>query len=394
MSFIDAIVVVLLLGAAWSGFRRGFIATTISLIGGLGGAIVAIRLAPLAMQRVDDSAAKVAIGICCIVVGVGIGEVAGSTVGRILSEKVTYTPGRAVDRGLGLVGHTLAVMIIIWLVAIPVASVPYPWLASAVRSSAIITGVNKVMPDSVRHLSDRMRELFDDSGFPAILDPLATTPDAQVDPPDQSILSDPQVRAARSSVLKIEGSAPGCSRRIEGSGWVIGPGRLMTNAHVVAGTSSVVVLQGTKELTATVVLYNPQVDLAVLVVPGMTAKPLDLQTAAQDTGASAVALGYPLDGPYTATAARVREDFSLRGPDIYNATTVTRQVYSLRAVIRAGNSGGPLLDDAGQVVGVIFGASIDKPDVGFALTASQVQPTLQAGLVDSSPAETGSCTAD
>ncbi len=179
MSFVDAVVVVLLLGAAWSGFRRGFIASTISLVGALAGAIVAIRLAPLAMQHVGDNAAKVAIGICCVVVGVGVGELAGNTLGRALSDRVTYQPGRVIDHGVGLVGHTLAVLVIIWMVAVPIASVPYPWLASAVRSSAIITGVNKVMPDSMRHLSDGMRELFDNSGFPAILDPLATTPDTR-----------------------------------------------------------------------------------------------------------------------------------------------------------------------------------------------------------------------
>ena len=187
MNFVDALVIVLLLAAAWSGFRRGLINSSIALVGAVGGAIIGVRVAPLLMDHVQDSAAKVAVGIAVVIVGVGIGEIAGATVGRALSERLTWRPARTLDRGLGLIGNTIAVLIVTWMIAIPLASTPYPWMASAMRSSSVLGAVDEVMPDSVRDVSTRMRQLFDDSGFPAILDPLTPTPDVQVSAPDPTL---------------------------------------------------------------------------------------------------------------------------------------------------------------------------------------------------------------
>lgn len=394
MSWVDAVVVALLLGAAWSGFRRGLISSTVSLIGAIGGAVLAIQLAPLVMAKVDQAAAKIAIGIAFVILGVGIGEIAGSTVGRAISERITWVPARAVDRGLGMVGHTIAVAVITWMVAVPLASAPYPGLASSIRSSGVLQTVDQVMPSGLRDVSDRMRELFDESGFPAILDPLAQAPDSEVSAPDQAAGQTAAVRTAGRSVLKVRGRAESCSRTIEGSGFVFAPGKLLTNAHVVAGTSLVTVEQDGAALPATVVVYDPERDLAVLDVPGLTRPALSFAPAPVGSGVSAAAAGYPLDGPFTLSAARVRGEITLRGPDIYNASTVTRDVYSLRVVIRAGNSGGPLLGTDGAVLGVVFGAAIDKPDVGFALTAKEAAPVVAAGRIDATPAGTGACAAD
>ncbi|GGM05405.1 MarP family serine protease [Nakamurella endophytica] len=393
MTWVDAVVVALLLGAAWSGLRRGFISSTVSLVGAVGGAVVAIRLAPLAMDRVDDAAAKVAVGIACVILGVGVGEWAGTVVGRALADRITWRPAQALDRGLGLVGHTVAVTVVVWLVAVPLASITqFPWLASSVRSSAVLQRIDAVMPDGATAISDRMRALFDQSGFPAILDPLAPTPDTAVAAPDPADAATAGVRAAGRSVLKVRGQAPSCQRGIEGSGFVIGPERLMTNAHVVAGTTTVGVEQGGRLLPATVVVYDPERDVAVLDVPGLRGDGLRWDTALADTGIPAVAAGYPLDGPYTVSPGRVQSELTLRGPDIYQASTVSRQVYTLRIKIRSGNSGGPLLGTDGRVLGVVFGASIDKPDVGFALTATEVAPVLAEGLAAPDTAVgTGAC---
>jgi len=391
---VDASIVVLLLGAAWSGFRRGLISATIALIGAVGGAVVGIRAAPLVMHYVSDGAAKVALGICCVVVGVGIGEIAGATVGRALAERLTWRPARAVDQGLGLVGHTVAVLVVTWLIAVPLASAPFPWLASAVRSSTVLAAVDRVIPDGVRDVSGRLRQLFDRSGFPAILDPLTPAPDVQVEAPDAALSTSPPLKAAGRSVLKIRGISDSCSRRIEGSGFVIGPDKVMTNAHVVAGTNSVSVEEGRSTLKATVVLYDPNRDLAVLQVPGLSRPPLIFARRAAEEGTSAVPAGYPLDGPFTLSPGRVRSRITLNGPNIYSSATVSRNVYTLRADIRAGNSGGPLLSPDGSVLGVVFGAAIDKPDIGFALTAAEASPVVTAGLADHTVAATGVCTTE
>jgi S1-C subfamily serine protease len=394
MNAVDAVVIALLLGAAWSGFRRGLISSTIALIGAIGGAVVGIRAAPLVMSHVSDSAAKVALGISCVIVGVGIGEIAGATVGRALAERVTWRPARAVDHGLGLVGHTIAVLVVTWMLAVPLASAPFPWLASAVRSSTVLAGVDKVMPTGVRDISSRMRQLFDDSGFPMILDPLAPAPDVEVGPPDPALTASAPLRQAGRSVLKIRGIAGSCSRRIEGSGFVFAPGKMLTNAHVVAGTDVVTVEEGNSTLRATVVIYDPDRDLAVLDVQGLTRAALSFAPKPVSEGASAVPAGYPLDGPFTLSPGRVRSQILLKGPNIYSSKTVSRDVYTLRADVRAGNSGGPLLATDGSVIGVVFGAAIDKPDIGFALTAQEAEPVVQAGRTDDTPAPTGACTAD
>jgi len=390
---VDVIVVLLVVAAAVAGFRQGFITAMFTLVTAIAGAIVAIWLAPSLMGLVEDSTAKVAIGIACVIVGVGVGEIAGSTVGRAISKRINWRPAQAVDRTLGLFGNALAVLLVIWLIAVPLAAVPFPWLSSAIRGSAVLGKVDEVIPSQAQDVSIRLREVFNDSGFPAILDPLAPTPNTAVDPPDQQVVSSPGVVAAGDSILKGRAVAESCARRMAGTGFVIGPGKVMTNAHVVAGSDRAVVESGGGNLDATVVLYDPQTDLAVLDVPELTAAPLGWAAAPAASGSDAIVAGFPLDGPYTLTPARVRSVIALRGPNIYSSATVTREVYTLRAQVQPGNSGGPLLAPDGTVLGVIFGAAIDETDVGFALTAAEVAPVVRAGLADDSPASTQSCTA-
>jgi len=388
----DLVLVLLLIGAAISGYRQGLVTALLTLIGAIGGALLGIRVAPLLADQVDDSAAKVAIGIALLVAGVGVGELAGQWLGSWLTRRITWRPAMAVDRGLGLVGHTIAVLIVAWLVAVPLAAAPLPWLSSQIRSSAVLTGVNHVMPPSAVRVSGQLRELFVGSDFPQILAPLEPAPDTPVDPPDGSLGGNAAAVAEQDSIVKIRSTASSCAQTLEGSGFVVADGAVVTNAHVVAGSSSVRVEAGGRLLQATVTEYDPEVDLAVLRVPGLGAPALHFADAPADSGDSAIAAGYPLDGPFTLTPARVRARIELRGPDIYSANTVTREVYTLRARVQPGNSGGPLLATDGTVLGVVFGAAIDNPDVGFALTAAEVKPVIDDGLASTGAADTGACT--
>ncbi len=393
MTVVDIVVVLLVLAAAASGFRQGLITALFTLVTAVAGAVVAIQLAPYLMEKVDDATAKIALGIACVVVGVGIGEVAGSTVGKAISQRISWRPAQAVDRTLGLFGYSVAVLVVIWLIAVPLASVPYPWLSSAIRGSAVLARVDQLMPAQAQDVSTKLREVFNDSGFPAILDPLAPTPNTSVDPPDPVAAENRAVAAARNSILKVRSVAQSCARRMEGTGFVIGPGKVLTNAHVVAGSDRAAVEVDGGTLDASVVLYDSERDLAVLDVPDLQAAALKFSAAPAAAGSSAIVAGYPLDGPYTLTPARIRASIQLRGPNIYSSSTVTREVYTLRAQVRPGNSGGPLLAPDGTVLGVIFGAAIDETDVGFALTADEVAPVVQAGLTDDSPTSTEACTA-
>ena len=178
------------------------------------------------------------------------------------------------------------------------------------------------------------------------------------------------VQASRGSIIKVRGIAPSCSRQVEGSGFVYGAQRVMTNAHVVAGVQSPRVVLGASQLPARVVLFDPDRDVAVLAVPDLD-RPALAFSAPAAPGANAIVAGYPEDGPFSAVPARVRNRQFARGPDIYSQGTVTRDIYAVRAKVLPGNSGGPLLATDGRVYGVVFAAATDDADTGYALTASR-----------------------
>jgi S1-C subfamily serine protease len=198
------------------------------------------------------------------------------------------------------------------------------------------------------------------------------------------------VQSARPSILKVTGVAESCRRRIEGSGFVYAPQRVMTNAHVVAGVAAPSVEVGDRQLPARVVLFDPVRDVAVLAVPGL-ARPALAFAGAASTGASAVVAGYPENGPFRSDAARVRGTQRARGPDIYQRSTVVREIYALRGLVQPGNSGGPLLDPSGRVYGVVFAAAADDPQTGYALTAKEVAEDARAGQAATARADTQGC---
>jgi S1-C subfamily serine protease len=160
---------------------------------------------------------------------------------------------------------------------------------------------------------------------------------------------------------------------------------------VVAGSNSVQVYASGNPFDATVVSYDPSVDIAILAVPNLPAPPLAFAQAEAKSGESVVVLGYPGGGNFTATPARIREAIRLSGPDIYrDPTPVTRDVYTIRASVEQGNSGGPLIDLSGHVLGVVFGAAVDDPETGFVLTADEVAGQLSK-LGATQQVATGSC---
>jgi S1-C subfamily serine protease len=258
-----------------------------------------------------------------------------------------------------------------------------------------VRGVNGVLPDEMRTLYSKMRRFLDRSGFPPVFGDLPSQPIIDVAPPDGTLSAtvQAQVRHAARSTVKIYASAPQCQRRTEGSGFVFASGYVLTNAHVVAGGQQVSVVQlGEGSLPATVVVYDPDRDIAVLRVPDLSAARLRFASGPASTGDPAVVLGYPQDGPLTVRSARVRTRTTVSGADIYGNGSVDREVYSVRAVVRSGNSGGPLLADDGTVLGVVFATALDSPDTGFVLTAGEVAADARQGARRTAPVATGDCT--
>jgi S1-C subfamily serine protease len=400
MTWVDAFVLLLAFLAGISGWRHGMAVALLSFIGVLAGAIIGVKLAPLLAENVQSPAARVVVSIAVVVMLVALGETTGVFFGRRIRDQIVTEQSLMIDSALGSVLQALTVVLAAWLVALPLASASFPGLAAGIRGSRVLAGVDSVVGDSVpgiRALPSELRSLLDQSGFPDVLSPFAQTPITQVGPPNPALASSSAVREARSRVLKIRGKATRCSRVLEGTGFVIGSERVMTNAHVVAGTAEVSVEVGSggskRTKAARVVLYDPEVDIAVLAVPGLDLSPLSFSGRAAKVADDAIVLGYPLDGPFTATPAKIRDQIDLRGPDIYNAKTVLRDVYTVRAVVRSGNSGGPLLAPDGTVYGVVFGAALDDRETGFVLTAQQVNSMLRAAPGLTTQVGTGSCAA-
>ena len=397
MSWVDGLVLALALIAGVSGWRHGMAVALLSFVGVLGGAIIGVQLAPLLAANLETKSSQVIVSVVVVVVLVALGETTGVYFGRHIRDRITGERTLTVDSMLGSVLQAATVVVAAWLVALPLATASMPALAAGVRGSGVLRAVDSVMPGPARQLPADLRTVLDSSGFPDVLSPFAPTPITQVGPPDPALAGSATVQDVQGSVLKIRGKAPSCSRQLEGSGFVIGPELVMTNAHVVAGTNETsveVVSRGrTRELEADVISYDPAVDLAVLYVRGLKAPALEFADEPATVGDDAIVLGFPLDGPFNPTAAKVRDRIQLRGPNIYDSGEVTREVYTVRAVVRSGNSGGPMVRTDGKVVGVVFGAALDDSETGFVLTNSQVQPTLAKAPSLTRAVDTGSCAA-
>ena len=392
MSPVDLLVLVLALAFAVSGFRQGFLTASLSFLGFFGGAVLGAQVAePVARWVVDESNQRVAVAVAVVLVLALGGQVLAVQLGNELGKRLTWRPARTVDAVLGGVVSAMAVLLVVWMVATPLASAPYPQLSSAVRDSQVVRAIDEVVPRPVRSLYSSLRDIVRGYDFPEGFGPLVPTRVRTVPPPDEALLRSASVQRAQPSVLKITGVAGACARRVEGSGFVYAPERVMTNAHVVAGVDRPQVEVGGRQRPATVVLFDAGRDVAVLRVPGLGLQALRFAAEPADSGDDAIVVGYPEDGPFFVGPARVRDRMRIRGPDIYEDGTVTREVYSIRGDVRSGNSGGPLLAPDGDVYGVIFAAAADQPDTGFVLTAAEVAGDARAGRTATGQVPTGDC---
>jgi S1-C subfamily serine protease len=250
------------------------------------------------------------------------------------------------------------------------------------------------MPSPAKTMfSDFRRLLASNSTYAEVFSGIGEERILAIPAPGAGVVNDRGVQAAAASVVRVQGVALGCQKSIEGSGFVFSPDHVLTNAHVVAGVNShqTVTTTANKTLSATVVYYDPQVDVAVLYVAGLNLPPLHFAGPANPSD-DAVVAGFPLDATSLhLVPARIGGVQNAQGPNIYQTSTVTRQIYEIRAVVKSGNSGGPLLSPQGTVDGVVFAAAVGVSDTGFALTAAEVQADANAGEHLTTQTSTGNC---
>lgn len=393
MTGFDWLVLALVPLMVYAGHRLGFLVSTLSFGGFVLGVVLGLAAAPRLAGGLEPGPGRAMVAFALVLAAGMVCQAAGSFVGATLRDTLTGRLARGVDAALGASVALVALLAGTWLVGSAAGQADDLPFAASARDSRLVAALSASVPLDSDSVLATFATLVDRSGFPAVFGDAGLERIEPVPAADPAVLDEPGVRAAYPSLVKVLGVAPSCRRSFEGSGFVVAPGRVMTNAHVVAGTRQLdVYLVGSQRpYPAVVVVFDPATDVAVLDVPGLPAPALSFGPDLR-RGDDAVVAGFPGDGPLAASPARVRSQIRAVGKDIYGREQIERSVYALRAEVRSGNSGGPLLDPAGRVAGVVFAASVDDPATGYALTPEAVRPALKAGLIARTPVPTGACT--
>jgi S1-C subfamily serine protease len=397
---VNVLDILLLLAAVWFaivGYRQGFVVGILSVIGFLGGGLVALYLLPVVWDKITEdsqvSTTAAVVAVIVVIVCASVGQAFTTHLGNKLRRYITWSPARALDAGGGALVNVVAMLLVAWLIGSALAGTSLPTLGKEVRNSKVLLGVSRVMPAQAGTWFTDFSSVLAQNGFPQVFSPFANEPITPVEAPDPALAGSPVAARAQDSIVKVVGTAPSCGKVLEGSGFVFADRRVMTNAHVVGGVDEPTVQIGGKgrRYDAKVVLYDWQRDIAVLDVPGLPAKPLQFATRDAGSGSSAIVAGFPENGSYDVRSARVRGRIDANGPDIYHRGQVSRDVYSLFATVRQGNSGGPLLTPDGKVYGVIFARSLDDASTGYALTADEIHPDIAVGRTANQEVDSQGC---
>jgi S1-C subfamily serine protease len=390
---LDLALIVVAAAFAVSGYRQGFIVGSLSFIGFVGGAVLGAQFGPsISRWLVGGQTQQDVVAVILLVSGAIVGQFVASSIGTAMRQTMTGRSSTTIDAIGGSAVSVLSMLLIAWAIGSVLTASPFAVVDQQVNNSAVLRTMDKIMPSQAKTMFSDFRRLLASGPFPQVFAGIGATHLLPVPAPNPAVLDSPGYLAASSRVVKVMGTAPSCDRSIEGSGFVYAPDHVLTNAHVVAGVTQgpVVFTRDGTQYAARVVFYDPQVDVAVLYVPGLDLTPLQFAGPAQN-GADAVVAGYPLNHPFTAVAARIGVTEPAVGPDIYQTGEVNRQIFEIRAVVEPGNSGGPLLSPQGTVYGVVFAAEVGQSDTGFALTAAEVASDANAGASQTVPVSTQGC---
>ncbi|MFD7691364.1 MarP family serine protease [Streptomyces sp. NPDC059781] len=392
--------ILLLLAAVWFavvGYRQGFVVGILSVIGFLGGGLAAVYTLPVIWDALTDDSevgtTAAVVAVVVVIVCASVGQALTTHLGNRLRRYITWSPARALDATGGALVNVVAMLLVAWLIGSALAGTTLPTLGKEVRGSKVLLGVSRALPGEADTWFADFSSVLAQNGFPQVFSPFASEPITDVQPPDPALASSPVALRAQRSIVKVMGTAVSCGKVLEGTGFVFAERRVMTNAHVVGGVDEPTVQIGGegRKYDATVVLYDWRRDIAVLDVPDLKAPALRFTTEDASSGDGAIVAGFPENGAYDVRAARLRGRITANGPDIYHRGTVRRDVYSLYATVRQGNSGGPLLTPEGEVYGVVFAKSLDDAETGYALTVDEIQKDIAAGRSANQQVDSDSC---
>jgi S1-C subfamily serine protease len=388
MNLVDVVLIIILAFSAFRGLRVGAVALVLSFGGFLGGLYLGARLASVTVHWAHSQTTRSAVALLTML---GVAVICGF-IGRIIGSMASARLHQGIlgpaDSLVGVAVAVVASLLSIWLLASTLVNAPLFGLDSAINQSAILRSLDRVLPAPPSVFS-RIQNYLTAEGFPDVFAQLAPASAGPVSLPGAPQLQEAVDRAGASTV-KIIGE--GCGQIQEGSGFVVGPGLVVTNAHVIAGIRHPSVeAAGTLDET-TVVYFDPSFDLAVLRVSGVNAPALTLDPNRSQRGVQAAVLGYPGGGPFSVAPAGIMAEFEAQGRDIYGQGLTLRDVYEIQSAVRPGNSGGPLVEPDGQVVGVVFSRSTTNDDIGYALASPGVLSRVLKAEGRYQPVSTGPCT--
>ena len=389
MNLFDLVVVALVAIAMLFGFRSGALPQLTGLLGAIGGGSLVILALPHleAPLNAIEPSLRAFVVLAGILFSVGLGEAIGSAVGRSAAARLGHGVFGAIDRLLGAGVGAAQALLVVWLTGGLLAAGPSPTLAGQAQTSVLVRGLNQLLP-APTELAGELAQLLNASGLPNLFVGLEPLPAPPVDLP-----SDPLVRAlarkAEPSTVKV--TAATCLSLSSGTGFVVDRGYIVTNAHVVAGASTIRVSLGDSAFDATAVLFDPELDVALLWVPRLNAPALTFAAGDPSRGADGATLGFPGGGGLVVEPAAVAGSYSAQGRDIYGDARVTRRILELRAKVDRGDSGGPLMLADGTVGGIVFAEARTDVEVGYALTPTSVRLAIAPALGRTGGVAMGAC---
>ena len=388
-NLLDVILVLVLLVYLGEGWRNGFLRSLSAILGIIAGGVAAYFAVPVVAALIPSPEWRLTISLALSILLLVAGHAGGVAVARAIRGRKNREPLPTLDRVFGALANLIAAALVTSLIAGSVAALGVPLLSRGIADSIVLRTIATITPDPVEAALARVRSAVLEQGIPTIggaIGGITGTPTV----PDVETNTDVLGIAAQ-SVVRISGTAYACGQNQSGSGFVIAPDRVVTNAHVVAGVDQPVVeVPGGQTLDGRVVYFDPEDDLAVIAVDGLTAPVLAL-SGSLAPGSDAIVDGYPYGGPFTSNPAEVLAVSDERIMDIYGQNSSIREVYTVAADIQPGNSGGPLLAPNGQVAGLVFARNSERPDLGYAMTNTELQPVAGQASALSDAVTPGAC---
>jgi S1-C subfamily serine protease len=390
VNVVDLVAVALVAMSVVLGIRSGALPQLSGLTGAAIGAILGFLVLPLAVPVLDSVSPTIrAIIVLSVLLGlVGLGEGLGATAGRAASGALGTGLLGALERVAGAVVGAAQALLIVWLAGGVLASGPFPTFGQQAQRSVAVRVLDAFLPPPTEVVIE-LGHLLDDTGIPDVFIGLEQLPAEDIALPPSGVASQIGKRAA-ASVLRVV--ADGCRLRSSGTGFVIASHYLVTNAHVIAGSNSVVVQTSQASFSTVPVLVDLKLDIALLYARDLDAPALKFTGTEPTRGVIGATFGYPRGGDAVVEPATVAATYDATGLDVTGDARVTRRILELRAVIEPGDSGGPFLLEDGSVGGVVFAQSrVDPTTVGYALSPLEVRDRVEGAVGRRTPADTGSC---